>query len=112
MSISKREAERYLTCILDAIMDNLKSEGRVVVQGFGSFKLKDHYVDTFRRFCDEPDQYTWWSFRFDARKRNIGWRIDYFFVTEDLIGKVKDSFICPGVMGSDHCPIGLDISVS
>lgn len=70
------------------------------------------YVDTFRRFCDEPDQYTWWSFRFDARKKNIGWRIDYFFVTEDLIGKVKNSFICPGVMGSDHCPIGLDISTS
>ncbi len=56
MSISKREAERYLTCILDAIMDNLKSEGRVVVQGFGSFKLKDHYVDTFRRFCDKPER--------------------------------------------------------
>ena len=43
------------------------------------------------------------------RAKNIGWRIDYFFVTEDLMNKVKDSFITPDVMGSDHCPIGLDI---
>jgi len=68
------------------------------------------YVDTFRLLHpDEPEQYTWWSYRFNARSKNIGWRIDYFFVTEDLVPRIKDSFISPEVMGSDHCPIGLEI---
>jgi len=67
------------------------------------------YVDTFRLFHPEPDHYTWWTYRANARPRNIGWRIDYFFVTEDLVGQVKDSFIHPQVMGSDHCPLGLEI---
>ena len=67
------------------------------------------YVDTFRVFHPEPKRYTWWTYRTNARERNIGWRLDYFFVTEDLKGKVKDSFIMPEVVGSDHCPIGVDI---
>ena len=67
------------------------------------------YIDTFREFCQDPDHYTWWSYRSDVRKRNIGWRIDYFFVTEDLMKKVENSRIYPEVMGSDHCPIGLNI---
>ena len=67
------------------------------------------YVDSFRTFNQQPDQYTWWSYRFNVRAKNIGWRIDYFFVTEGLMKKVKHSFITPEVMGSDHCPIGLDI---
>ena len=67
------------------------------------------YVDTLRINHPEPDQYTWWTYRANARARNIGWRIDYFFVTEDLVKKVNDAFIMPEVMGSDHCPIGLDI---
>jgi exodeoxyribonuclease-3 len=67
------------------------------------------YVDSFRVFHPEPDQYTWWSYRFNVRAKNVGWRIDYFFVTEKLMQNVKDSFIQPDVMGSDHCPIGLDI---
>ena len=71
--------------------------------------IKHGYVDSFRAFNQEPDQYTWWSYRFNVRAKNIGWRIDYFFVTEGLMKKVKDSFITPEVMGSDHCPIGLDI---
>ena len=71
--------------------------------------IKHGYVDSFRAFNQEPDQFTWWSYRFNVRAKNIGWRIDYFFVTEDLMKKVKDSFITPKVMGSDHCPIGLDI---
>jgi exodeoxyribonuclease-3 len=73
-------------------------------------KLVDHgYVDSLRLFRPEPDQYTWWTYRANARARNIGWRIDYFFVTEDLVKQVKDAFITPEIMGSDHCPIGLDI---
>ena len=67
------------------------------------------YVDTFREFNQEPDQYTWWTYRANARERNIGWRIDYFFVTQNLMPRVKNSFITPEVMGSDHCPIGLEI---
>ncbi len=69
------------------------------------------YIDTFREFCKEPDHYTWWSYRANVRKKNIGWRIDYFFVTDDLIKKVKKSYIYPKVMGSDHCPIGIDINI-
>ena len=67
------------------------------------------YVDSFRAFNQQPEQYTWWSYRFNVRAKNIGWRIDYFFVTKNLMKKVKDSFITPDIMGSDHCPIGLDI---
>ena len=71
--------------------------------------IKHGYVDSFRAFNQQPDQFTWWSYRFNVRAKNIGWRIDYFFVTEGLMKKVKDSFITPEIMGSDHCPIGLDI---
>ena len=71
--------------------------------------IEHGYVDSFRAFNEDPDQYTWWSYRFNVRAKNVGWRIDYFFVTEGLMKKVKDSFITPEVMGSDHCPIGLDI---
>jgi exodeoxyribonuclease-3 len=70
------------------------------------------YVDTFRLFHPEPDHYTWWTYRANARPRNIGWRIDYFFVTEDMVDQVQDAFIHPHVMGSDHCPLGLEILAS
>jgi len=67
------------------------------------------YIDTFRYFHPEEEQYTWWTYRFNARERNIGWRIDYFFVTERLIDKVEDSIILKDVYGSDHAPILLKI---
>jgi exodeoxyribonuclease-3 len=66
------------------------------------------YVDTFRR--QHPDlagQYTWWSMPTRARERNVGWRIDYFFVGQEMLPRVVDAFILPDVMGSDHCPVGL-----
>jgi len=69
------------------------------------------WVDTFRMFHPEPEQYTWWSMRTRARERNIGWRIDYFFVNERFRANVRDAFILPEVQGSDHCPIGLEISL-
>jgi exodeoxyribonuclease III len=73
-------------------------------------KFIDHgYLDTFRMFNQEPDQYTWWTYRFGARSRNAGWRIDYFFVSEELRDRVLRSWIEPHVMGSDHCPIGLEL---
>jgi len=71
-------------------------------------KLISHgYVDTFRRFNKEPNQYTWWDMKSGARARNVGWRIDYFFVSGNLMPSLADAFIIPEVMGSDHCPIGI-----
>lgn len=68
------------------------------------------YVDTFRHFHPgEPNQYTWWSYRTAARTRNIGWRIDYFFVNKEFLPRVKNAFILAHIEGSDHCPIGLEI---
>lgn len=67
------------------------------------------YVDTFRHFNDQPDQYTWWSYRMRAREKNVGWRIDYFFVSDDAIGNVEESRIMSNIYGSDHCPIALKI---
>ena len=71
------------------------------------------YVDTFRYFYPDTVKYSWWSYRFNARKNNAGWRIDYFFVTRDLIDKgvVKDAFILNEVLGSDHCPVGLELDL-
>jgi len=69
------------------------------------------FVDIFRRFNDKPEQYTWWDMRTGARARNIGWRIDYFFVSEAMIDQVKDAWISPNIIGSDHCPLGVEISV-
>lgn len=67
------------------------------------------YVDTFREFNKEPGNYTWWSYMFNARAKNVGWRIDYFFVSDNMLTNVKDSFILPDVMGSDHCPLGIEV---
>jgi len=89
---------------------NQKNSGFLPKERAWVDKFIEHgYVDSFRAFNEDPDQYTWWSYRFNVRAKNVGWRIDYFFVTEGLMKKVKDSFITPEVMGSDHCPIGLDI---
>ncbi|WP_320171289.1 exodeoxyribonuclease III [Maridesulfovibrio sp.] len=69
------------------------------------------YVDTFRMFDENPGNYSWWSYRFNARKNNAGWRIDYFFVSEELRDKVKNAWIETDVLGSDHCPIGIELSI-
>ncbi|MDR1039677.1 MAG: exodeoxyribonuclease III [Deltaproteobacteria bacterium] len=70
------------------------------------------YVDAFRRVRgDTEGDYTWWSFRAGARANNVGWRIDYFFVSEELAPKIKDAWIEPDVMCSDHCPVGLELDV-
>jgi exodeoxyribonuclease-3 len=63
------------------------------------------YVDTFRSFCAEGHQYTWWSYRFHAREKNIGWRIDYECVNPSFMPKVASSTILKDITGSDHCPI-------
>jgi exodeoxyribonuclease III len=70
------------------------------------------FVDTFRAlYPEKKDAYTWWSYRFRAREHDAGWRIDYFLVSKRLAPSVKDSIIYKEVMGSDHCPVGLEISI-
>ena len=80
------------------------------IDGFKRY-LDAGYVDTFRNLYKDKVQYTFWNQRFNARANNVGWRIDYFMVSRDLADKVKDSFILDQIMGSDHCPIGLEITL-
>ncbi len=67
------------------------------------------FVDTFRIFHSDGGHYTWWDMRTHARDRNIGWRLDYFFVSDNLAGAVRDAAILPEVGGSDHCPVSLTL---
>ena len=71
------------------------------------------YVDTFRHFHPDTVKYSWWSYRAGARKKNVGWRIDYFFATRDLIDNnlITGAFIENDIYGSDHCPVGLTLSI-
>lgn len=73
--------------------------------------LKDGFVDTFRYlYPDKEGIYSWWSYRFHAREKNAGWRIDYFLVSECLRDRIKDAKILTDIIGSDHCPVELDFS--
>ncbi|NQV52188.1 MAG: exodeoxyribonuclease III [Flavobacteriales bacterium] len=65
------------------------------------------FIDTFRYFYPEEEKFSWWSFRANARPRNIGWRIDYFLASQQLEGRLKDAVILNDMEGSDHCPVGL-----
>jgi exodeoxyribonuclease III len=67
------------------------------------------YVDTFRTFHTEPNHYSWWDLKTGARARNVGWRIDYFFVDKQFLPNIKNTFISQQVQGSDHCPVGIEI---
>jgi len=69
--------------------------------------LASGYIDTFRHFHKEPGQYTFWDLKTNARERNVGWRIDYFFITENLKDRAEGAYILKEVTGSDHCPIAL-----
>ena len=73
--------------------------------------IKKGYIDAFREFTKEGNWYTWWSYRNNARKRNIGWRIDYFLISNKLKNKIKTSRIMKDTLGSDHCPIILEIEL-
>lgn len=131
---------RFYDAFLDTV-DGLKAEGRHIVvcgdvntahkeidlarpkanrtisgflpeeRGWIDKFLSHGYVDIFRTFNQKPEQYTFWDVMTRARDRNIGWRIDYFFVDQGLAHRVKAAYIMPEVMGSDHCPIGIDIEV-
>ena len=67
------------------------------------------FIDTFREYSDSNGHYTWWSYMFGARMNNVGWRIDYFCISTILRDNLKHAFILPDVLGSDHCPVGIDI---
>ena len=74
--------------------------------------LEAGFIDTFRHiYPDKGDSYTWWSYFANSRERNIGWRIDYFLTSKSLKDNKKDAYIYDKVMGSDHCPVGLDLEI-
>ena len=71
--------------------------------------IESGFVDTFRHLYPDKEKYSWWSYMFSARQKNIGWRIDYFLVSDSIIDKVKDAQILNDTMGSDHCPVMIEI---
>lgn len=91
---------------------NKKSSGFTPVEreSFSAF-LDAGYSDTFRETCKAPDHYTWWSQRAGSRERNVGWRIDYVLASPKASEYVIDAYIMPNVLGSDHCPIGVDLVI-
>ncbi len=73
--------------------------------------LNAGFSDTFRTLYPEKIEYSWWSYMFHAREKNVGWRIDYFVVSDRLMPKVRDSVIYTEIMGSDHCPVGIEVDL-
>ena len=73
--------------------------------------LDSGFVDTYRYLHPDKVEYSWWSYRFKARERNAGWRIDYFLMSEFAKSRIKDAKIHTEVMGSDHCPVSLEIDI-
>jgi len=88
---------------------NAKTSGFLPIERAWIDKLIDHgYIDTFRYVHgDKEEEYSWWSYRSGARAKNVGWRIDYFFISEDLAEVLEDAFILQEIEGSDHCPVGI-----
>ncbi|MDH7507520.1 MAG: exodeoxyribonuclease III, partial [Candidatus Thermoplasmatota archaeon] len=92
--------------------ENEKISGFLPIERAWIDKFIEHcYVDTFRYFNKQPNQYTWWDLKSRARERNVGWRIDYFFVNKEFMPFVKKAFIMQDILGSDHCPIGIEIKL-
>jgi len=92
--------------------ENEKISGFLPIERAWIDKFIEHgYVDTFRYFNKKPNQYSWWDMKTRARERNVGWRIDYFFVNKEFLHHVKNAFIMQDVMGSDHCPVGIEIKL-
>lgn len=90
--------------------ENENSSGFLRIERDWMDKLIGHgYVDTFRMFNQEPGCYTWWDYKTLSRERNIGWRIDYFYVNEEFRQQVRGAYILPDYLGSDHCPIALEV---
>ncbi len=91
---------------------NVKNAGFTPEERMGVDNIiESGFVDTFRSFASDGGHYTWWSYMNNARERNIGWRIDYFCVSQELLPSVEDSKILPHIMGSDHAPVVLKINL-
>lgn len=92
---------------------NEKTSGFLPIEREWIDKLLAHgYIDTFRHIHgDKENEYSWWSYRFSARSKNVGWRIDYFFISDDLAESLEDAFILQEITGSDHCPVGIRIAI-
>ncbi|MEG0393895.1 exodeoxyribonuclease III [Anaerorhabdus sp.] len=73
--------------------------------------LESGFIDTYRTLYPDTIEYSWWSYRFNSREKNVGWRIDYFVISKVLQEKIKDAKIYTQVLGSDHCPVGLEIDL-
>lgn len=71
--------------------------------------LNSGWIDSFRYKYPDKETYSWWSYMFKAREKNAGWRIDYFLTSDDLKDQIKDAYIYTDVLGSDHCPVGIEI---
>ena len=113
-------ADRIIGLYQDKAADWIRDRGAALRQHEGDWDevawldrfTQAGYVDTFRQVHgDKAGEYSWWSYRFKARERNVGWRIDYFFVSEELKGKVKNAWIEQDAGGSDHCPVGLELDI-
>lgn len=92
---------------------NAKTSGFLPEERAWIDKLIDNgYIDTFRYVHgDKEDEYSWWSYRSGARTKNVGWRIDYFFISDDLAELLEDAFILQEITGSDHCPVGIRLAL-
>ena len=84
---------------------------QVEIDGMDNY-VNAGFVDTFRHLHPEEIAYSWWSYRFNARANNVGWRIDYFLTSKSIINNVNEAFILPDYIGSDHCPVGVEISLN
>ncbi|MGB5966125.1 MAG: exodeoxyribonuclease III [Sulfurimonadaceae bacterium] len=92
---------------------NSKTSGFLPIEREWMDRLVEHgYIDTFRHVHgDKEEEYSWWSYRSGARAKNVGWRIDYFFISDDLAEVLEDAFILQEVTGSDHCPVGIRLAL-
>jgi exodeoxyribonuclease III len=92
--------------------ENAKTSGFLEIERKWIDKLvADGWIDTFREFNKDGGNYSWWDQYTRAKERNVGWRIDYFFVDKALKKKLKSAFILPEIEGSDHCPVGIEIDL-
>ena len=91
---------------------NEKTSGFLPVERAWMDRYTEHgYLDTFRLFYpDKPDEYSWWNMRSRARERNVGWRLDYFFITPDLKNNLTNAAIHQNIHGSDHCPVSINLA--
>ena len=83
---------------------------QVEIDGFTNFN-EAGFIDTFRRLHPEEVAYSYWNYMFNARENNVGWRIDYFLISRSMQGAVKSAFILPQYEGSDHCPVGISLTI-